>query len=190
MKKIVTITLATAIVLGGSIAINHGYAQEDDKQKAEVKQTNELIGIEKAKAAALEKVDGTVESVELERNNGQTYYEVDIDKEQKDYDIDVEAYTAKILKVDENRDDDDDDDLEMQVFASTKGSIILEEEAIAIAKKNITGEVVEIGLDEDDGKYEYEMEFKTAQGGADITIDAQSGKVVELEINDDDNDDD
>jgi uncharacterized membrane protein YkoI len=62
--------------------------------------------------------------------------------------------------------------------------LISEKEAIVIAKKNITGEVVEIELDEDDGRYEYEMELKTSNGEADITIDANSGKVVELENDD------
>ena len=101
MNKIGMITLGAAIILGGSIgfgAINHGFAQENDSKKVESKASNELIGIEKAKAAALEQVDGIVESIELEKDNGQTYYEVDIDKGNKDFDIDVDAYTAKIIK--------------------------------------------------------------------------------------------
>jgi uncharacterized membrane protein YkoI len=186
MKKIVTFTLVTAIVLGGSIAINHGYAKEDNQKKVEDKQTNERIGIEKAKAVALEQVDGTFESVELNRDNGQTYYEVDIDKDNKEFDIDVDAYSAEILKVEEKR---DDDYREVKASTSSKESIISEEEAMTIANKNITGEVVKIELDEDDGRYEYEMQVKTAQGEAEITIDAHSGKVVELEIDDNDDDD-
>ena len=68
----------------------------------------------------------------------------------------------KSLSIDESRDDDDDDDDDHEVHASaaTKGSLISEKEAIAIAKKNIPGEVVEIELDEDDGRYEYEIELK------------------------------
>ena len=71
---------------------------------------------------------------------------MDIDKGNKDFDIDVDAYTAKIIKIDESRDDDDDNDDDYEVHASvaTKGSLVSEKEAIAIAKKNITGEVVEI----------------------------------------------
>ena len=164
MNKIGMITLGAAIILGGSIgfgAINHGFAQENDSKKVESKASNELIGIEKAKAVALEQVDGIVESIELEKDNGQTYYEVDIDKGNKDFDIDVDAYTAKIINIDESRDDDDDNDDDYEVHASaTKGSLISEKEAIAIAKKNIPGEVVEIELDEDDGRYEYEIELR------------------------------
>lgn len=188
MNKIGMITLGAAIILGGSIGvgtINHGFAQENHSKTVGSKASHEIIGIEKAKAVALEKVDGIVESIELEKYNGQTYYEVEIDKGNKDFDIDVDAYTAKIIKIDESRDDDDDnDDYEVHASTATKGSLISEKEAIAIAKKNITGEVVEIELDEDDGRYEYEMELKTSTGEADITIDAKSGKVVELEHDD------
>lgn len=197
MKKIAMVTLGAAIILGGSIgfgAINHGFAQEDNTKKVESKAStsNELIGIEKAKEAALQKVDGIVESVELEKDDGRTYYEVDIDKGDKDFDIDVDAYTAEIIRIDESDDDDDDryDDDNVKTSAATKGSLISEKEAIAIAKKHITGEVVEIELDEDDGRYEYEMELRTSNGEADITIDAKSGKVVELEHDDDDRYDD
>jgi uncharacterized membrane protein YkoI len=151
MKKIVTMTLAAAVVLGGSLAINHVYAKEDNQNKVEAEQTKELIGMEKAKAAALKEVNGTVESVELDKNIGQTNYEVEIDKDQKDFDIYVDAYSAKIVKVEENRfDDDDDDDDDRASQAAANGTIISEEEATAIAKKNITGEIVKIELDEDD----------------------------------------
>ena len=105
MKKTVTIALAAVIVLGGSIAINHGYAQEDQaKKEAEI--NSKYIGIEKAKTIALEKVDGTVKSVELESDDGQIYYEVDIEQKSMDFDIDVDAVTGKIIKVDEEQDDD------------------------------------------------------------------------------------
>lgn len=181
MKKMVTITLAAAMVLGGSVAINHSFAKEDNQTKAE--QTTKQIGIAEAKAAALEKVNGTVESVELE--DGQTYYEVDIIKDQKEFDIKVDAASAEIVKVEENRNDDD-----RELEAAAKGAVISEDEAVAIAKKNITGEIVKIELDEDDGRLEYEMELNTSKGEAEITIDATSGKVLELEQDDDDNDDD
>ncbi|HWO97657.1 MAG TPA: PepSY domain-containing protein [Bacillus sp. (in: firmicutes)] len=186
MKKLVPITLAAALILGGSMAVKHGFAQNDDQQKVEAKQTEEAIGIEKAKAAALKQVNGTVESVELESKNSQTYYEVDIDKDKKDYDIYVDAYTAEILKVEENNFDDDDRD--DQVSATTVEGLLSKQEAMAIATKQVTGEVVKIELDEDDSRYEYEMELKTDKGEADITIDAKTGKVLELELDDHDDD--
>jgi uncharacterized membrane protein YkoI len=186
MKKLVPITLAAALILGGSMAVKQGFAQKDDQQKVEVTQTKEAIGMEKAKAEALKQVNGMVESVELESKNGRTYYEVDIDKDKKDYDVYVDAYTADILKVEESTFADDRDD---QVSAATLEGLISQQEAMAIAIKEIAGEVVKIELDKDDGRYEYEMELKTDKGEADITIDAENGKVLELELDDHDDDD-
>ncbi|MFJ8066659.1 PepSY domain-containing protein [Psychrobacillus sp. NPDC096426] len=70
---------------------------------------------------------------------------------------------------------------------STK-PFITEKEAIAIAKKQVNGEVIEVELDEDDNRYEYEIEIRTKKAEAEITIDATTGKVLEIDL-DDDNDD-
>lgn len=172
MKKLMTISLAAVVVLGGAVAINHSYAQEN----------NETIGIDKAKEAALKKVDGVIESVELENQNGQPVYEVEIDKDQKDYELYIDATTAKIHRVDEKVDDDDD----VNSNNISNKTIITEKEAIEIAKTKIDGELHEIELDEDDGRYVYDMEFKTSSGEAEITIDAETKEILELELDDQD----
>lgn len=174
MKKLMTISLAAVVILGGAVAINHSYAQEN----------NETIGIDKAKEAALKKVDGVVESVELENQNGLPVYEVEIDKDQKDYELYIDATTAKINRVDEKVDDDNDDDVNSKNVSNK--AIITEKEAIEIAKTKIDGELHEIELDEDDGRYVYDMEFKTSSGEAEITIDAETKEILEFELDDQD----
>ncbi|WP_226526810.1 PepSY domain-containing protein [Metabacillus niabensis] len=174
MKKLMTISLAAVVILGGAVAINHSYAQEN----------NETIGIDKAKEAALKKVDGVIESVELENQNGQPVYEVEIDKDQKDYELYIDATTAKINRVDEKVDDDNDADVNSKNVSNK--AIITEKEAIEIAKTKIDGELHENELDEDDGRYVYDMEFKTSLGEAEITIDAETKEILELELDDQD----
>ncbi|HZH59314.1 MAG TPA: PepSY domain-containing protein [Metabacillus sp.] len=171
MKKLITVSLATVVVLGGAVAVNHSYAQEK----------TENIGIEKAKEAALKKVDGVVEDIELENHNGQPVYEVEIDKGQKDYDLYIDGTTAKVNKVKEK---DDDDDINAESISNS--SFITEEEAIELAKTKINGELIEIDFDEDDGRYVYDMEFRTATGEAEITIDAKTKDVLEFENDDHD----
>lgn len=174
MKKLMTISLSAVVVLGGAVAINHSYAQEN----------NETIGVDKAKEAALKKVDGVVESVELENQNGQSVYEVEIDKDQKDYELYIDATTAKINRVDEKVDDDNDDDVNSKKVSNK--AIITEKEAIEIAKTKIDGELHEIELDKDEGRYVYDMEFKTSLGEAEITIDAEVKEILEFELDDQD----
>lgn len=170
MKKLITISLATVVVFGGAVAINHSYAQEK----------TENIGIEKAKEAALKKVDGVIEDIELDNHNGQPVYEVEIDKDQKDYDLYIDGTTAKINKVEEKDNDD------INTVNISDSSFITEKEAIELAKKKIDGELIEIEFDEDDGRYVYNMEFRTATGEVEITIDAKTKDVLEFENDDHD----
>ena len=95
-----------------------------------------------------------------------------------DYDLHIDAYTGEIYSVD--RDDDDDDD---KNFANYE-NIISQADAIAIAEKAVNGKVVEIELDEDDGLLKYETELRTDRGEAEVEIDASTGDVLEVELDD------
>lgn len=170
MKKLVIGVLTVATVLGGIGVINHGYAAEGNKS---VSQSKKVIGMEKAKKIALKKVNGTIESIELDGR----VYEVDVDKGHKEYDIDINAYTGEIVRFKEDqRDYDDDDD-----YVTSNEPIIKEEEAVAIAKREVNGEVKEINLDTDDGHYEYEIELRTGRDDVEVTIDAVTGAVLEID---------
>ncbi|WP_313894825.1 PepSY domain-containing protein [Psychrobacillus sp.] len=184
MKKIIIGTLAATLLIGGSIGMS-AYAQDDDIKVSAV-QSKQLIGMKKAKEVALKKANGVVESVELKTKNNKTYYEVDIDaNKNKEFEVKIDAYTAKVLSVKESTDDDDDND---RIISSK--SIITEDQAIAIAKKQVSGEVIKLKLDSDDGRYEYELELRTKKGKFEITIDANTGKILEQEFDDDDDHDD
>ena len=79
-----------------------------DLKTNKLKYEKEFIPEEQAKTIALNEVNGTVEDVEIEKENGHFYYEVEIDKDNIDYDVFVEAYTGKIanmLKQDDSHDD-------------------------------------------------------------------------------------
>lgn len=184
MKKIVIGSLAAALVISGGLTINA--LADDDNLKISKTQNEKLIGMEKAKEVALTQVDGIIESVELEQRNGKTFYNVDIDAEKsKEYEVRVEAYTAKVLNIREDDDGQDDDDDQVP----TNAKLITETKAIEIAQKQIKGTLSEIKLDSDDGQFEYEIELRTVKGKAEFTIDATTGKILESELDDDDDDD-
>lgn len=194
MKKMMIGTIATTLLISGAVGIN-AYAQGTGG-KVNTEQSKQLIGDQKAIEVALKEANGTVDSVELETENNKTYYEVDIDADKnKEFEVKVDAYTATVLNVKESYDDDDDnydddsngDKVDEQIIS--KESLITEDKAIAIAKKEVNGEIIEVELDSEDGKYEYEIELQTKKGETDITIDAKTGKVLEQEL-DDDNDND
>ena len=53
---------------------------------------------------------------------------------------------------------------------------------LAIAQRRVPGDVVEVDLDDDDGRPEYELEILTADGRSiEIKIDARTGTILEVE---------
>ena len=188
MKKTIIGALAATVLLTGAIGVS--VSANDDDVKISTEQSKQLIGFKKAKEVALKKVKGKVDDIDLETENGKVYYEVEIDTDKKqEFEVKVDAYTAKVLSVKESNDDDDDDNVQ------STDNLITEKDAIAIANKGINGKVVSIELDSDDGRYEYEIELLTKEGEYEITIDAATGKILEKDFdskddNDDDDDDD
>ena len=97
------------------------------------------------------------------------------------------------LGVRADRDDDDDD------RDNLPGNLIGAGKASAIAVKHAKGgTAVEVDLDQDDGRWVYDVEVKTANGSSDVEVHAISGKVIKAEYekyddhddDDDDHDDD
>ena len=120
-------------------------------------------------------------------------YDVEIQQNNRDVDVWIDAYTGKSLGVRADRDDDDDD------RDNLPGNLIGAGKASAIAVKHAKGgTAVEVDLDQDDGRWVYDVEVKTANGSSDVEVHAISGKVIKAEYekyddhddDDDDHDDD
>ena len=109
MKKLVIGSLAAVLIISGGIGINA--LADDDNLNLSKTQSEKLIGFEKAKEVALNEAKGTIESIDLEKNNGKIFYEIDINGEKsKEFEVRVDAYNAKVLNVKEDNDTQDDDD--------------------------------------------------------------------------------
>jgi uncharacterized membrane protein YkoI len=177
-KKMVMGALSAVLVLGGAFAV--GATNNDSGSKGEVKANaaKTILGYDEVKKIALQKVDGVVEEVELEREANTAVYEVDIEKDHIDYDLHIDAYSGEVYSVDRDDDGDDDDNF------SNYENVISQDDAIAIAEKAANGKVVEIELDEDDGFLKYEVELRTDRGEAEVEIDATTGNVLEVELDD------
>ncbi|GBG06579.1 hypothetical protein PAT3040_01108 [Paenibacillus agaridevorans] len=80
--------------------------------------------------------------------------------------------------------------------AATAANIITAERAVEIAKQAVKGELIRVETERDDGRLEYEVKLKTANGTAEVEIAASSGKVLDIDYDndrddwDDDDDDD
>lgn len=191
-KKIITGTIASAVILGGAIGAGAmtdsfrtvGIQTEGSNYSA---QDTKLLSMEEAKEIALAEYEGVIESFESDKDWGKHIYEIEIDNGEIEYDLDMDAKTGEILKAEEDRDNDDDDrDDSNQSSANSDSAaenknLISEEEAITIATEKVAGTVKEIERDEDDGRVEYEIEIRTDDGDADIEIDAETGEILSVD---------
>ncbi|MDR6722938.1 putative membrane protein YkoI [Paenibacillus amylolyticus] len=200
-------SLSAAVLLGGSAVAASGSVNGQSVQTTPTStsqsttqnqsNTGKLLTVTQAKAAALKAADGNgkVDDVDLERRNGQIIYEVEIDRRgSNDVVVRLDAYTGKVLAV-VNDDDDDDDDYNGAVTNNSSSTSASNQvkltvaQASDIALKQVTGgKVTKVELDHDDGRYVYEIELRTAQGEADVDIDANTGKVLSFDQDFDDED--
>ncbi|MGG4342605.1 PepSY domain-containing protein [Paenibacillus lautus] len=154
--------------------------------QAAAKQQQQLIGMEKAEQLALAAANGKVESMDIDRKKGKLVYDVEIQQNNRDVDVWIDAYTGKSLGVRVDRDDNDDD------RDSIPGNLIGAGKASTIAVKHVkSGTAVEVDLDHDDGRWVYDVEVKTAKGSSEVEVNAVSGKVIKAKYEKyDDHDDD
>lgn len=81
--------------------------KNDDKQpveKGKNKQSNGLIGMEKAEKIALDAFAGTIVSMELDEGDDRMIYEIEIENGEDEADVDIDAYTGEVLGLSIDRD--------------------------------------------------------------------------------------
>ncbi|MYL60485.1 hypothetical protein GLW20_23570, partial [Virgibacillus halodenitrificans] len=81
--------------------------KNDDKQpveKGKNKQSNGLIGMEKAEKIALDAFAGTIVSMELDEDDDRMIYEIEIENGEDEADVDIDAYTGEVLGLSIDRD--------------------------------------------------------------------------------------
>lgn len=133
-----------------------------------------MITAEKAKEISLKEASGTIDDIDLEKHNGTTYYEVEIEQGNTDVTVQIDAYTGEVLNVYK--------DLDFEVVASDVDVKISMEEAKETALSKLENSTVtKAELDLDDGVYVYEIEVENSKYEVDVTIDANTGEVLSFD---------
>ena len=125
----------------------------------------------------------------MERTLTRTIYEVEINKDGFEYDLDMDAVTGKVLKNDKSADDKDDkedlDDNSTKIESSKVA--ITREAAIKTALIEATGTVTDVELEKDDTQIFYKIEVEDGTKEVEVKVDANTGEVLSVD-EDDDND--
>lgn len=163
--------MAIAAVVGltstklGVVSANPDYSTDDIR-----KQVSEMY-------------PGEITELELEKEGDNLVYEIEVKQENKEIELKIDANTGEVLFSEIDYDDNDNDVVNSN-GSSTNNTIISEEKAIEIALRQFNGAIEEIELDEDDSRLIYEIEMENGEKEAEIEIDAYTGKVLEVEIDD------
>ena len=184
-----------APVAAGILAIGCMAAFAEDTGKlvpvetaqAKVKQvTSGWISADEAKTIALEAAGGgEVREMELDRDDRE--YEFEIRGESGEVDVKIDAKSGKVLKTERDDQDDDrddkDDDRDDDDRQAAPSNLISQDEAIQIAKSKAgsAAEVIEAELDEDDGRWHYELELRDDKFEYEVDVDAETGDIIDFE---------
>ena len=57
-----------------------------------------MISSDQAKKIALNKVNGKIVEFELDEDDGRLIYEIEIKKDGREYNLEIDAYTGKIIE--------------------------------------------------------------------------------------------
>lgn len=171
-----------ATVLAGAIAFGSAaygvHAMGTNSEETNKSTQSAKISIDEAKSIALKEVDGKVIDVDQDREGPYVVYEVEVQTQNGEKDIEINGQTGKVLK-------DDDDLLKEQAKITAQ-----EAETIALGK--VSGEMTDLDLDYDDrtAKVVYEVEVTHNGLEQDVKIDAVTGDVLHVQKDDDDDRDD
>lgn len=150
------------------------FEREDDGD-VDKEELKGKISADKAKSIALERTGGG-KIKEFELDDGE--YKIEIKENGKEYEIEIDAKTGKVKEFEVDDVDHDDDDYKEK----SKGRISADKaKSIALELTN-GGKIVEFELDDD----EYEIEIIANGKEYEIEIDANTGQVLDFEVEDDD----
>lgn len=135
-----------------------------------------------ANHAGVAVADLTFHSVSLEEDDGRRVYDVEFYSGSTEYDYEIDAATGDILSYDN---DVENFSIPQQQGTAT-GSYIGEDaaKAAALQRAGLTEDQVrweKCELDEDDGRFSYELEFSSGQHEYECEVEAFTGEIVKFE---------
>ncbi|MBE5816110.1 MAG: hypothetical protein E7315_00100 [Clostridiales bacterium] len=159
--------------------------KNDDRPSADV-----ITGAE-AKNAAFAHLgvkESDVKDLDVELEDNGAYYDVDFEYGAREYEYRIDAATGEVVNV---RVEEDDNGSVSNTPATPSASIITREDAraIAIGNARVDASLVKefrIELDNDDGVFVYEIEFKAGAREYEYEINAVTGKIIDVDVDIDD----
>jgi len=176
--------LASALIISGLGA--SVYAITDGQPAAaQINVSSHTINELKAKDIALyASKGGLVTDSHIENEDGIKKYEMTVVKPDREFDIEIDALTGTVTKLDQKVRDQNETNVEIDNPQNASPKISLEE-AKKIALNQVKGTITEAELEDEDHRLVYEFEIQTANyHEIEIKVDAATGKVSKVKLDD------
>lgn len=172
MKKIILVPALVTAIGGGFLLAQTGLLSGNAKEQ-------DMITAAEAKEIALDLYPGTIVSFEFDSDDRKPHYEIEITSETEKVDVEVDAVSSKAVitereAIGKGKNDKD-------YAAAAKNAKISQDDAVKIAMAQFNGELHEIDIDEDDNRFVYDVELRSATEKAEFEIDMQTGEIVKFE---------
>jgi uncharacterized membrane protein YkoI len=166
-----------------NVSHSEEYEEENETEEEYIAPGNVSLSKEDAIGIATAEVDGTVEEVELESEDGTPAYEVElVTSNNTEVEVTVHANNGTVL---ETESEAEDEEHENEEYVAPGNVSLSEEDAIGIATAEANGTVEEVELESEDGTPAYEVELVTENGlETEVTVHADDGTVLEIETED------
>lgn len=178
MKKLMMVALMALLLMGCTSA------------------SKNVISLEEAQEIALKEIEGKVLKAKEDEDDGVSYYDFTIITDSEKYEVEVDANSGAVLKVE--KDDDyvgtttNTTPTDNQTTPNTNENqsntnnnpqaTITAEKAQEIAMNRVGGGyLVKCELDHDDGVLKYEIEIINANKEYDLEINANTGDIIKFE---------
>ncbi len=162
----------TACVLAMS---GQAFAQEAGGQQ-------DLVSMTRAIEAATGRIDGGVLEAELENEDGLLVYEIDLVSGSDVYEVTVDARTGDVVSQTEQRITGFVSGLfqedELRAAEAARPTL---QQALSDIEQQTGARIEELSLDDEDGRWLYEIELRDNMGEREVMIDALTGEVVATE---------
>lgn len=186
--------MAGAVILAGAVGTGVYHTEASSGKEPELI-TAATLSTEEAQAKLQEEYQGTIKELELDEEGNKLYYEAEIigvDHDQE-YEVKMDAETGEIVKeqvegieLEEKQSGENAGNKNDAAPSQHPDYFIDARHAIDIATEAFGGTVVKYELDRDDGRMIYELELYNHQQEAEMDIDAKTGKILFMEIDQED----
>jgi len=146
----------------------------------------EYIGVEKAKEIALAHAGVAAESAsfikeKLERDDGRYEYDIEFIAENVKYEYEIDAQSGEIKKHEKEQKKAQIEAPKAEEPSASEYSAAERAKQIALAHAGVDASYVECEFDRENGRYVYEIEFRSGNYEFEYEINAQSGEIIKSE---------